>query len=213
MMRLSMICISMLLVSFSAIAELEIHPLSSNAHIQRIINKGPASSRMEPEKKSGFPSFEQFSSMVTLAQRSDKRLSQAVMFKSESRAAIEKLRCQFSKEAPSGVEMKEGGLNGVMSLYSCGDDYVVTYETHYEPELTQRVVVYDDDYAKPQDPGKPLVKTSEKVVGGVRKTGLRWMNSKHEVRYDIYASLEGDGALEKALTSVITEVAIEIGNR
>ncbi|MCU7648494.1 hypothetical protein [Pseudomonas piscis] len=213
MMRLSMICLSMLLVPFSADAELEIRPLSSNTHIQKILDKGTASPRREAERKAGFPSFEQFSSMVTLAQMTDKRLSQAVRFKSESRAAIEKLRCQFSKEAPSGVEMKEGGLNGVMSLYSCGDDYVVTYETHYEPELAQRVVVYDDDYAKPQDPGKPLVKTSEKVVGGVRKTGLRWMNSKHEVRYDIYASLEGDGALEKALMSVITKVAIEIGKR
>lgn len=212
-MRLSMLCMSTLLASFSASAELEILPLSGNTHIQKVIEKRAVSPTAEPEKNSTFPGFEQFSSMITLAQASDRRLAQAVRFKSQSRAAIEKLQCRLSKALPSGVEMKEGGLNGVMSLYSCGDDYVVTYETHYERELTQRVVVYDDDYAKPQDPGKPLVKTSEKVMGGVRRTGLRWMNSTHEIRYDIYANVQGDGALEKELATVITEVAIEIANR
>lgn len=210
-MRLLTLCTSLLLVSISANAQLEIRPVSSNVHVQKMMEKRVASPRLEQGEHSGFPSFEQFSLSVVLAQANDKRLRQPVRIESQSRAAIEKLSCELSKEAPSGVAMKEGGLNGVMSIYTCGHDYVVTYETNYERELTQRVVVYDDDYAKPQDSGKPLVKTSEKVVGQTRKTVLRWMNSKHELRYEIYADLKGDGALEKALTSVVTQVALALG--
>lgn len=39
------------------------------------------------------------------------------------------------------------------------------------------------------------------------------MNSTHEIRYDIYANVQGDGALEKELATVLTEVAIETANR
>lgn len=167
-------------------------------------------SRSAQERK--FPSLYEFNSMVEQVRLRDVRLPEAITIASASRPAVEELSCTLSNEAPSGVPRKEGGLNGVMSVYSCGRSYVVTYENSYADELTQRVVVVDDDYAGRSDKEPPLIKSAETTLGNTRMTTLRWLNAKYEIRYEVYTdvSMSRDYLLEDGLKTVMRDTALNV---
>ncbi len=200
----------MLFTAASAQADLEIRSLADSPRHAAALQRLQAASARQPAPEAGFPSLKQIIAGMQTGRIMAGLAGQAPTYQSPSRPAIEQLGCHLAGEAPSGVERKAGGLNGVMSVYACGSKYVVTYEYDYSVALTQRVVVVDDDFAQHTDPRTPLIKTRVVTRGETRLTAMRWLNPRNEIRYEVYAehSQAADETLEKSLESVLGATAL-----
>ncbi|CAM3869567.1 hypothetical protein CCOS865_02359 [Pseudomonas reidholzensis] len=202
----------LLMLAGSAQAELDIQSSSDNPRGAERISKMQAAMRERPTQTSSFPTLDQTNAALNKAKLMVGLSAQSIKFHSPSRAAIETLDCSLANEAPSGVERKDGGLNGVMSVYSCGAAYVVTYEYNYEVALTQRVGVLDDDFARHTDKLNPLIKTTAVSRGGTRLTMLRWLSPENQISYEVYADLATsvDDALEQRLRTALRDTALRL---
>ncbi|WP_425928712.1 hypothetical protein [Pseudomonas sp. NyZ201] len=212
-MRRAFLLLSFAILPSVASAELLIEPLTGNAKAERF-EKMRSAANSRSAKEADFPSFQQFSKSVTEAKFdfgiSEKQLTQV----SASRVMVERLSCKLNDQVPSGVAKKGGGMNGVMSIYLCPNGYLVTYENEYKSPLTQRVTVYDDDYAKRRVGDEPLIKETVATRGNTRFTSLRWLNSENEITYEFFADLKvsHDSQLEKSLKEGLKEVAIRLSS-
>lgn len=209
-MRLDSLAALLLLLAGPAQADLVIQSQADNPRAAAAMQRMQAAAAGRSQTETSIPTLEQLVSRIELARRMSAFAAQAPTFESPSRPAIEHLGCRLATEAPSGIERKDGGLNGVLSVYACGAKYVVTYEYTYAVELTQRVRVLDDDFAKHADPNNPLIKTTVVTKGERRVTYMRWLNRKNEIRYEVYAdgSHVGDQTFEERLKSVLSATTL-----
>ncbi|WEK29169.1 MAG: hypothetical protein P0Y58_19960 [Candidatus Pseudomonas phytovorans] len=191
-------------------ADLEIRSQSDNPRHAETLKRMQAAAAARPPSEVSIPSVEQLAASIAWSRRTGGIAATPPSVESPSRSAIEQLGCNLSAESPSGVARKEGGLNGILSLYECGTRQVATYEYSYAAALTQRVVVIDTDFAKEPDPLNPLIKTNIITVGERTMTTLRWLNRKHEIRYEVYAdgSYAGETVFEKDLEAVLKATAL-----
>jgi|GEM_PF-5587895 len=196
-----------------ASAELVIEPLTGNAKAERF-EKMRSVANSRSAKAPDFPSFQQFSKSLSEAKLGLGISQKQLAMGSPSRVMVEKLNCKLNDQAASGVEKKDGGMNGVMSIYLCSNGYLVTYENEYKSPLTQRVTVYDDDYAKRRAGDEPLIKEAVATRGDTRFTSLRWLNAENEITYEFFADLKvsQDSQLEKSLKAGLKEVAIKLSS-
>ena len=215
-MKKTLLITSVALIPSFASAQLEIQPRTDNARFEARLEalRSASSASARPSKSSEFQTFEQFKNAVSKAKSQSGMLRTQAVLDSPSRAMIERLGCKLQNQAPSGVERKEGGLNGVMSVYLCESSYLVSYENNYRAPLTQRVIIFDDDYAKKQDRNNPLIKEAVATRGSTRFTSIRWLNFENEIKYEVFADLEKskDIELEKSLKEGLKEIAINLGS-
>lgn len=202
----------LLVIASGANAELQIEPSSDNPRLEAMRKKHASATQPHPAQATRFPSLGELNASVAMAKLRSAALARSVEVASASRPAILKLNCSLANEAPSGVERKAGGLNGVMSVYSCGPSYVVTYENNYDQPLTQRVKVYDDDFAGRSAHDVPLIKVSQRTSQGTRLTRLRWLNPSNEISYEVYTDLSkaSDSLLEDQLKAALNTTALAL---
>lgn len=184
-----------------AFAELNIEPLSASPGALEKAHELRSSNQKRFSVVSDYPTLDQLVKVLNSAKERDERLAKKPELSSFTREFMVKAGCTLSSEAPSGVEKKSGGLNGVTAVYACEHGYVQTYEYEYMSELTQKITVFDDDFASRGERDEPLIKEVSHTVNWVKKTNLRWLSSRHEVRFEIYSKTEKDptGGLERAL--------------
>lgn len=211
-MRNMLFVVLFVFVPSFAFAKLEIEPLTGSARFEKRLEAMRSSVSARSVKAPEFPTFEQFNEAVSKAKFESGRRNEQVVLESPSRTMIEKLGCKLENQAPSGVEKKGGGLNGVMSVYLCANSYLVSYESDYKVPLTQKVIIFDDDYVKKQERGNPLIKEAVATRGNTRFTSIRWLNADNEIKYEIFADLgkSNDAKLEKSLKDGLKEIAIKL---
>lgn len=211
-MKNSWFILSLAAIPFFASAELEIEPLSGNRRFEKRLENMRSAVNNRSAKAADFPTFEQFNEAVSHAKSQSAISQKKLALPSPSRIMVENLKCTLENQAPSGVAKKDGELNGVMSVYLCTNGYMVAYENDYQAPLTQRVIVFDDDFAKKQDPTNPLIKEAVTTRGNTRFTSLRWLNPQHEIRYEVFTNLHSteDARLEKSLKEGLKEIAIQL---
>ncbi|GEM_PF-3596874 len=129
---------------------------------------------------------------------------------SPSRSSILALGCELAGETPSGVQTKAGPMNGVQSIYLCPDLYLIVQELDYNQPLTQRITLFDDEYAA--DPVRHLrrITQHDKRDETRRRTRWRWINHFYEIQYILHTdTANGDAAALTAALRASMEHAID----
>jgi len=104
--------------------------------------------------------------------------------------------CDLVAKAPSGVELRGGGLHGISALYQCRDGYVQVYEYDYTRPMTQVEGVIDDDYARDPQANLYTVKAFRTERDGRTRTALRWINPHWQILLEVYPDLDDDAVIQ-----------------
>jgi len=110
--------------------------------------------------------------------------------------------CAPVVKAPSGIERRKGGLNGITVLYQCRDGYVQVYECNYTHPTIQEEWVIDDDYARDPQVHRYTVKAFRSEYDGKTRTALRWINPDYQIILEIYPDRD-DAAVIEAYRDII----------
>jgi len=104
--------------------------------------------------------------------------------------------CNFIAKAPSGIERRSGGLNGISALYQCHDGYMQVYEYDYTRPTKQAEMVIDDEYAKDPVAHRYTVKAFRTERDGKTRTALRWINPDYQIVFEVYPDLDDPAVIE-----------------
>lgn len=95
--------------------------------------------------------------------------------------------CTLALSTPAGVELREGGLNGNLSLYRCEDLHLLAHEYDFSRPMRVRVVLDAQGYEK--HPGSERYKVREMAFparSGELETMLSWISPGYEIRLHVY---------------------------
>lgn len=95
--------------------------------------------------------------------------------------------CALALSTPAGVELREGGLNGNLSLYRCEDFHILAHEYDFSRPMRARIVL--DAQGHEKHPGTERYKVREMSFparSGELETMLSWISPGYEIRLNIY---------------------------
>ncbi|PJK08734.1 hypothetical protein CO610_04825 [Lysobacteraceae bacterium NML95-0200] len=94
--------------------------------------------------------------------------------------------CALALSMPSGRELREGGLNGNLSLYRCENFHLLAYEWDYSRPLRGRVTIDASGHEKHPDGRYKVREMTFPSGSGSVETMLSWISPGYEIRLDVY---------------------------
>ena len=94
--------------------------------------------------------------------------------------------CTILDSAPAGVELVEGGMNGVATIVECGKSILVLYQFDYSRPMTQNITIVDREYASNPELHRFRIKRGKILYDNGVVGNVRWLNPMAEAKVEIY---------------------------
>lgn len=110
--------------------------------------------------------------------------------------------CRSRSISPAGIQLVKGGLNGANEILECGTSIVILYQFDYREELSQKITVYDAEYASDPEGQKFRIKQGSVQYKNGVLGNISWLNPWAEYRVEIY-DYEGESKWPSVAAEVL----------